>query len=119
VNLTQLSGLGPGSQTFVGLFNGYNAGLLVAPLSATQRQLNFVDTIHFTWGRHRFELGIDYRRLTPIATQPGVYQQYLYFDKSSVQANSAFTRVFARIPAYPLYTTSRRSLRMNGDCRND
>jgi hypothetical protein len=105
VNLTQLSGISPGGEPELIFFLGaYQLFLLQNPQSATQRQWNFVDTVDLSFGRHHFRLGIDYRRLTPIVFPTSPDQLYLYESVSSVAANSALTRVVARVPAYPLYT---------------
>jgi hypothetical protein len=38
-----------------------------------EQQLNFVDTLSWVFGTHQFKFGIDYRRLTPTATEGGGY----------------------------------------------
>ncbi len=104
VDLSQLSGLGPGKSEAVLLFLGaYNVYLQQYPESGLQRQFNFVDTMDFSLGRHRFKFGADYRRLTPSAVNAPLAEAYLYFGQSAVQNNSPLAEGVASAPAYPLY----------------
>ena len=104
VDLARLTGLGPGSQPGVGFIYGpVQLQIFQERLSGTQRQWNLVDAASLTRGRHQFKLGIDYRRLAPLAIPPTPLAAFLYFGESKVEGNSPFTIVIANAPAYPLY----------------
>jgi hypothetical protein len=105
VDLSQLSGLGPGKAEGVLLFlGGYDVYLQQYPEFGLQRQWNVVDTVSLSFGRHRFKLGVDYRRLTPYSANPPLTEAYLYFSQSAVQTNSPLVEALAAAPVYPLYT---------------
>src|SRR5260370_1291680 len=71
VDLRQLTGLGPGSETDIFLFYGnYFIQLFQSEPRGAQRQWNFVDTLSLSSGRHQFKFGVDYRRLAPFVTPP-------------------------------------------------
>jgi hypothetical protein len=57
----------------------YSGGQAKGANSFHQRQLNFVDTIAWTRGRHNVKGGVDYRRLTPIVGNVP-YQLGVYFS---------------------------------------
>lgn len=104
VDLVQLAGLGTGAQGVSLLYGGYDVSIGQGPQSAIQRQWNVVDTVGLSVGRHQFKFGVDYRRLTPIATPFNPLVDYLYFSESSVQANSALAISQSLALAYPLYS---------------
>jgi hypothetical protein len=107
VDLRQVAGLGPGSQTLVGLFYGESIFLSASSSSGAQKQWNLVDTVGVSWGRHQFKFGADFRRLAPFSQPVNPDATWDYFDKNEVEANSAgFSGVFAFAPGYPLYTNS-------------
>ena len=104
VDLLQLTGLGSAAQPGVLLvYGGYTLAIGPTRVSAVQRQWNFVDTASFSSGRHRLKCGVDFRRLSPIATPPNLIQSYLYLSENSVQTNDASVETIAVAPAYPLY----------------
>jgi hypothetical protein len=96
-----------GSHGFVLFLSGpYLVVLQDSQSPGTQKQWNLVDTASKSFGRHRIKFGVDYRRLAPFAFQQspsGTIAEYLYFDKPSIQTNSAFTSSQVNAPAYPLY----------------
>jgi hypothetical protein len=49
----------------VGLGGGVNLSL-GKQIQNTQRQLNFVDNVHYLVGGHQFKFGVDFRRMAPI-----------------------------------------------------
>jgi len=106
VNLAQLSGLSSNAGIAADfIYDGYELGISQVPQAALQRQWNLVDTIGFSSGRHQFKFGLDYRRLTPIATPLNPSIEYLYLSESSVETNVAdFAVPESFAPAYPLYT---------------
>lgn len=104
VDLAQMGGLPPSTETSVViLYGGYEVALGQGPESAVQRQWNLVDTVSYSWKRHFFKAGADYRRLTPIATPFNPFAEYLYLSESSIQVNSALAVASSYAPAYPLY----------------
>jgi hypothetical protein len=106
-DLFQLTGLGPRAQPGLFLvYGGYTVAIAPTSASAVQRQWNVVDTVNYSWGRHHLRWGIDFRRLTPIATPPSLIQSYLYFSPNAVRTNDALAETIAVAPAYPSYTNS-------------
>jgi hypothetical protein len=106
VDLGQLSGLGSSAGVAADfIYGGYELGISQVAQAGLQRQWNFVDTVGLSSGRHQFKFGVDYRRLTPIATPLNPSIEYLYLSESSVEANIAdFAVPESFAPAYPLYT---------------
>jgi carboxypeptidase family protein/TonB-dependent receptor-like protein len=105
ISLPDLVGAGAGSSVSVlFLYGGYSVQLAQVGMNAgTQRQWDIVDTVSLSRGRHRVKLGLDYRRLSPIAIPPNPAVSYFYFSESSVIANSAFLGASTFAPAYPLF----------------
>ena len=100
----QLTGLAPGSQTVVALSYGpYFIPMIQASTSGDQRQWNLVDTGTLSLGRHLLKLGLDYRRLAPVALLASPSAFYYYLSKNDVEANSSLYGVETFAPAYPLY----------------
>lgn len=106
VDLAQLSGLSSNAGIAADfIYDGYELGISQVPQAALQRQWNLVDTVGLSSGRHQFKFGVDYRRLTPIATPLNPSIEYLYLSESSVETNVAdFAVPESFAPAYPLYT---------------
>ena len=106
VNLFQLTGLGGGADPSIDIISGpyfIGIGETLGP-SGAQKQWNMVDTASLSLGRHQFKFGVDYRRLTPLATFDSPEVSYVYLSVSEVEANNppyAFSRTLAS--AYPLY----------------
>ena len=104
VDLVQLAGVPTGGQPTVSLsLGGQYMPLTITSISSLQRQWNLVDTADVSSGLHHFKFGMDYRRLTPIATPPNPILTYIYFSKSAVQNNNALLVTVPEAPAYPLY----------------
>jgi len=106
VNLSQLAGLGTGSDPSVLLvFPGNNNVALSQALQpGAQRQWNLIDTVSLSLGRHQFKFGADYRRLTPFAANATPQVGYDYYSASEVTANTpGFTYVDPWAPGHPLY----------------
>jgi hypothetical protein len=62
------------------------------------RQLNFVDTLSWTRGKHNLKFGVDYRRLTPIN---GYRQWDISYDFADVK-----TMIETKIPSYAAVDTT-------------
>jgi hypothetical protein len=104
LDLLRASGLGVGSKVEWDLLYGaYQIGIQQGPSSAIQRQWNLVDTASFLVGRHQLKLGVDYRRLTPVAVPSSPLIDYLYFSESAVQSNDGLAVAATYAPLYPLY----------------
>jgi len=104
VDLAQVLGLNPGSWPIVSLqYHGYSPTFFQDHNSGAQTQLNLVDTVVLSLGRHQFRVGGDYRRLAPFAVPTTPLLEYFYISESSVETNSAFTFPKAFAPAHPLY----------------
>jgi hypothetical protein len=107
-NLAQQFGIQPQanaaySATFALAFPGYTAAIQQGSTVGTQKQLNLVDTLSLSVGRHELKFGIDYRKLTPsvAAIYPQVSAQY---DSAfAVRANSGVGVVLNVSAANPLY----------------
>lgn len=107
VNFVQVAGLSAASsQSLSLLYGGYDVSLGQAVVSAAQRQWNLVDTATFALGRHQLKVGVDYRRLTPVAAPSSPSDGYLYFAEAQVQSNDAVAIADTLNPAYPLYVNS-------------
>ncbi len=66
------------------LYYGLRAYFTSGKTSAEQKQLNIVDTMTLSRGRHNFKWGVDYRRLH---TERSVYTFYsfpLYYSQAQV-----------------------------------
>jgi len=75
-----------------GGFSSIQTGLAAANL---QRQLNLVDSLSLARGHHQIKIGVDYRRMTPVAN-PANYQLFLTaaqtdFTNSSISRAITFT----------------------------
>jgi TonB-dependent receptor-like protein len=67
----------------------------VSPSSSRQRQINLVETMTFSIGRHSLKWGIDYRRLATKAPLPSTYVQVGYSTENSILQNQpGILRVF-------------------------
>ncbi|HKV80552.1 MAG TPA: carboxypeptidase regulatory-like domain-containing protein [Candidatus Sulfotelmatobacter sp.] len=103
VNLAQLAGLAPGSNSVLEIFyDGRLAALLPGTNRGAQRQWNFVDYLSLAVGRHQLKFGVDYRRLSPFAHQ-FANADYIYSDEHSIEQNSGLTTGQTNSDAYPLY----------------
>jgi carboxypeptidase family protein/TonB-dependent receptor-like protein len=103
VDLLKVSGLGPNSASTVNFFFGLFPFLSQFGTSGAQKQWNLVDTASFAVGRHQFKLGVDYRRLAPVAAPWAVREPYFFTSESAVEANKPLTNINSFAPAYPLY----------------
>jgi hypothetical protein len=66
-----------------------------------QRQINLVDTLSVTTGRHQLKFGLDYRWLAPFST-PYAYSQFAQFSGVTAVPGGALSgrAVFAQATAY-------------------
>jgi hypothetical protein len=103
INLFQLTGLGPNANPDVEFFYGESPFLFQEPLSGTQKQWNFVDTVSLFMGRHQFKFGVDYRRVALVSTRPNPHVGYDFFSESEVQTNSPSIFAQANASVYPVY----------------
>jgi hypothetical protein len=67
----------------------------VSPSNSRQRQINLVETMNFSVGRHSLKWGVDYRRLATKAPLPSTYVQVGYSTEAQIIANQpGILRVF-------------------------
>lgn len=71
------------------------------------RQIQVVDQLSYTKGRHQFKFGLEYRRLTLLETLPQTSNIYIFFDLPDGQAPSVIQEV---TPARLAYQTPNFSL---------
>jgi hypothetical protein len=103
-DLAALTGLPPAAApSVVILYGGYQLALGQPKESATQRQINLVDSVAFAWNRQQIEFGADYRRLTPVAAPFNPFVEYLFLSEASLESNSALAVADSSAEAYPLY----------------
>ncbi len=104
VNLSQLTGLGPGSSPLVQLVLG-SSSLVISQgqTQGTQSQWNLIDTVSSSLGRHQVKVGVDFRRLAPTGPQPGFSPQYFFFSESAVESNKGSFIGIANAPPYLLF----------------
>lgn len=69
------------------LFYGLYPYYLIEPQSNRQNQINIVDSLTQTVGRHNLKYGIDYRRLLTSETLPPLWEVGFYFSTPDVLAN--------------------------------
>ena len=104
VDLAKLTSLGPtASPSIVILYGGYQVALAQPKESAVQRQWNVVDSATLSWKQHEFKIGVDYRRLNPVATPIDPLAEYLFLSEASIENNSSLAIAESFAPAYPLY----------------
>lgn len=104
-DLAQLSGLPAGSQvTALLLYGGYEIAIGQGRSSGIQRQWNVVDVASLLIGRHQLKVGVDYRRLTPVASPASPFAEYLYESESAVESNSGLVVAENYAQTHPLYT---------------
>lgn len=105
VDLTQLSELPVSSQvTALLLYGGYEIAIGQGQSSGRQRQWNIVDVASLLRGRQQFKIGVDYRRLTPVAAPASPFAEYLYESESAVQSDNALVVAENYAEAHLLYT---------------
>lgn len=77
----------------------------LSPSQSRQRQLNLVETMSYSIGRHNLKWGADYRRIMNHAPLPGLYTQVGYFDQASMLTNTpGILRAFrSNIGMKPIY----------------
>lgn len=96
-----------GSATFglSGLSSAAFPQLVVNRTAATQRQMNFTDTLSLTTGSHQFKFGADYRRLTPILSPQAYSIALTGFTSPTPVLNGTVptVRIGAGIEARPVY----------------
>jgi hypothetical protein len=81
-------GLSDGSWLTFFLFYGLYPYYLIEPQSNRQRQVNVVDSLTQTIGRHNLKYGVDYRRLVTSEQLPPLWEVGYYFDEASVLSNT-------------------------------
>jgi hypothetical protein len=69
------------------LFYGLYPYYLIEPQENGQHQINVVDYLTHTIGRHNIKYGVDYRRLMTEENLPPLWEVGYYFDEASVLAN--------------------------------
>ena len=86
-NISGIPGLADNSWLTFFLFYGTYPYYLLEPQSNKQRQINVVDSLTHTIGRHNLKYGVDYRRLLTSEELPPLWEVGYYFDEASVLAN--------------------------------
>ena len=86
--ISNVPGLNDGSWLTFFLFYGTYPYYLIEPQSNRQRQINAVDSLTQTIGRHSLKYGVDYRRLLTSEELPPLWEVGYYFDEASVLANN-------------------------------
>jgi hypothetical protein len=81
-------GLSDGSWLTFFLFYGLYPYYLIEPQSNRQRQINVVDSLTQTVGRHSLKYGVDYRRLITSEELPPLWEVGYYYDEASVLSNT-------------------------------
>lgn len=87
------------------LYYGLRAYFTSGKTSAEQKQINIVDTMTLSRGRHNFKWGVDYRRLQ---TDRSVYTFYsfpLYYSQAQVYSNTPTSSTLEKFkgPISPVY----------------
>ena len=85
--ISNVPGLDNGSWLTFFLFYGNYPYYLIEPQSNRQRQINVVDSLTETIGRHSLKYGVDYRRLLTSEALPPLWEVGYYFSEASVLAN--------------------------------
>lgn len=94
------------NRVYVGLNYGSVPTFSYLPQSASQRQINIVDWMTMTVGRHTLSWGFDYRRLNDLAHMPLLYNPVVYSTAAQVKANAPGSNALAKIVVpvlYPIY----------------
>jgi hypothetical protein len=86
--ISSVPGLEDNSWLTFFLFYGLYPYYLIEPQSNKQRQINVVDSLTQTIGRHSLKYGVDYRRLLTSEELPPLWEVGYYFDEASVLANN-------------------------------
>jgi len=86
--ISTVPGLNDGSWLTFFLFYGLYPYYLIEPQSNRQRQINVVDSLTQTIGRHNLKYGVDYRRLVTSEELPPLWEVGYYFDEASVLSNT-------------------------------
>ena len=86
--ISTVPGLDNGSWLTFFLFYGLYPYYLIEPQSNRQRQINVVDSLTETAGRHSFKYGVDYRRLVSSESLPPLWEVGYYYDEPSVLSNT-------------------------------
>src|SRR5262249_23317113 len=77
----------------------------LSPSQSRQRQMNLVETMNYSIGRHNLKWGADDRRIMNNVPLPGLYTQVGYFDQESMLTNApGILRVFrTNVGMKPVY----------------
>ncbi len=81
-------GLANGDWLTFFLFYGLYPYYLIEPQSNRQRQINVVDSLTQTVGRHTLKYGVDYRRLVTSEQLPPLWEITYYFNEAAVLSNA-------------------------------
>ena len=99
------------------LYGGYQFLCISSQQSGAQKQWNLVDTVESLFGAPPAKIWCGLSSADAFCdSRLALTFTYYYLSESAVETNSAYTFPIALAPAYPLYATSRRLLRMNGKC---
>ncbi len=105
--LSSIPGLGSPADWFIfNLFYDIHARLGLEPQTTAQQQLNFIDSVSWSLGRHALKFGIDYRRLGNNASLPPVYEFGYVGDEDGVINNQMEGAILkkATFSMQPVYT---------------
>jgi len=88
LSISAAPGLTNGDWLTFFLFYGLYPYYLVEPQSNRQRQINVVDNLTQTFGRHTFKYGVDYRRLVTSEELPPLWEITFYYNEATVLSNA-------------------------------
>lgn len=87
-SIGSVPGLNDGSWLTFFLFYGLYPYYLIEPQANNQHQINVVDSLTQTVGRHNIKYGLDYRHLYTYEGLPPLWEVGFFFDEASVLADT-------------------------------
>jgi hypothetical protein len=88
LKISSAPGLTDGDWMTFFLFYGNYPYYLIEPQSNRQRQINVVDALTQTVGRHTLKYGVDYRRLVTSEELPPLWEVAFYYSEADVLSNT-------------------------------
>ncbi|HKQ40803.1 MAG TPA: TonB-dependent receptor, partial [Verrucomicrobiae bacterium] len=73
--------------------------------TSEQRQLNFIDNLSLTTGRHQLKFGVDYRWLAPFSS-PFSYRQFVFFTGVAATPGGALSGTAALAATFALQSSA-------------
>ena len=87
LSIGSLPGFSNGDWLTFFLFYGLYPYYLIEPQSNRQRQINVVDSLTQTIGRHNVKYGVDFRRLITSEELPPLWEVAFFYDENSILNN--------------------------------